>query len=286
MPGRPRLAVLLAVHGAGVGALGLWCWSNGGRFPGFALDLMPVAVLLALALGQACLLGTWAAFSRASSRARLKGQIVGAVCLEVVLTYGSENGEFLFMASIATALVAAVLMAARYGRADVRRVPTESTGSASEGFRWSIRGLMLFTLAVALLIGAARGARESLGPRVPSILVSTVWSLSFVVQALGACWAALGLASPWSRCGALLVCATATGALFAYGFQASDDWKSLSYIMTVNVLQSAVVLGSLLVVRSAGYRLVRPGVLDPEPGGPASNAVPGEALVPEAASTG
>ena len=77
-----------------------------------------------------------------------------------------------------------------------------------------------------------------------------------MVLALAAAWAALGLARPWLRAACVLLCAIAFGALFAYGIGEDRRWEEITYFVTITAGQSALVLGSLLALRGAGYRLV------------------------------
>jgi hypothetical protein len=53
----------------------------------------------------------------------------------------------------------------------------------------------------------------------------------------------------------VLALASALGVFFSFGI--NEGWDSYVFVIMVMVLQAAIVLGSLLVVRSCGYRLVR-----------------------------
>jgi acid phosphatase family membrane protein YuiD len=53
----------------------------------------------------------------------------------------------------------------------------------------------------------------------------------------------------------VLALASALGVFFSIGI--NEGWDSYVFVIMVMVLQAAIVLGSLLVVRSCGYRLVR-----------------------------
>jgi hypothetical protein len=251
-----RLALLVVVHLAGGALLGGYGILRGGRLPGLAWEHLPVAALLALTFGQACLLGFWAAFSAASGWLRLGGLVAGAVYLEVLTAAGSNDDDFLFMASIAAGVIATVLLTTRLRWAELRRVEAAGPRPDAEGLRFSIRGLMLFTLGVALLMGGARGTRQAFGHLGPGLFVTAVWSLSLVVLALAACWATLGPGRPWARVAAVSLGAVASGALFAYGIGEDRSWESLGYFVIITAGQSALVLASLLVVRSAGLRLL------------------------------
>lgn len=255
-----RLGLLALAHLASGVLLGGYCAAVGGRLPGFALPLAPLVTLLALALGQACLLGFWAALSRGPRWLRLGGLAAGAVYLEALVSYGLREDDLRLVATISVATIsvvsAAALLAARRGRAELRRVVPAERVPPREGLRFSIRGLMLTTLIVATLLGGARGVRQAFGHFTPSLFASAVLAVSLVVLALAAGWAALGVARPAGRACAVLACAVAYGGLFAYGVSEDRDWEPIAYFVIVVAGQSAAVLASLLVARSAGYRLV------------------------------
>src|SRR4051812_32815162 len=86
---RPWLLVVALIVG---GLLACGYSAIEGRIP-FVLEYLPVVPHLAINLSQACLLGVWAAFSRAPRWVRLAGLIVGAVALEILLATGYNDGE-------------------------------------------------------------------------------------------------------------------------------------------------------------------------------------------------
>ena len=122
----------------------------------------------------------------------------------------------------------------------------------AEGLRFSIRGLMLFTASVALLSAGARALQDT--PR-RMILLMTVWAMCFVAVGLAALWAALGKLRPLGRGTVVLVLSPLLGAFFAFGAGAAP--QGWAYIILTILLYAALLLGSLLVVRSCGCRLLR-----------------------------
>jgi hypothetical protein len=80
------------------------------------------------------------------------------------------------------------------------------------------------------------------------------WALGFAVASLAAIWATMGLCSPWFRCGGALLLSLAIAATFCWCIDA--EGKDRFYVTTVVVLETVLLLASLLVVRSSGYRLV------------------------------
>jgi hypothetical protein len=87
------------------------------------------------------------------------------------------------------------------------------------------------------------------------ILLMTVWAMCFVALGLAALWAALGKVRPLGRGTVVLVLSPLLGAFFAFGAGAPP--QGWAYIILTMLLYAALLLGSLLVVRSCGYRLVR-----------------------------
>jgi hypothetical protein len=112
---------------------------------------------------------------------------------------------------------------------------------------------MLFTLVIALLLAWGRGLVTLAGRR-PQVL-SAIWSLCFMVVGLAAVWASLGRARSLRRSLVVLAFSVSLGAVFSY--RVCHGWESYFYVNSIAVLQAAIVLGSLLVVRTCGYRLAR-----------------------------
>ena len=254
-----RLRLLVGAHVLG-GLLACGYSAVEGRIP-FVLEYLPVVPHLAINLGQACLLGSWAAFSGASWWKRLAGLILGAVSLEILLAAGGGSAEFSGMAALVSVGVAGALLAARRRGARLLRIPKPPDPPASPGLRFTIRSLMLGTLVIALLIAGAKSLQETLGGG-PMPFVIATWSLCFVAVGLAAVWAALGLARPLQRSLVVLALALSLGVLFSFGI--NEGWDTYFYIVTIMVLQAVIVLGSLLVVRSCGYRLVSQPLSHPD----------------------
>jgi hypothetical protein len=112
---------------------------------------------------------------------------------------------------------------------------------------------MILTLVLAVLFAGAKGMREM----EPTFRIrAVVFGLLNVVLGLAAAWAALGLAPPIKRLlGVLLLCPTFE-TLFWYGM-GSPGWDTYWNINVCMLLQVAITFGSLLVVRSCGFRIVQ-----------------------------
>jgi hypothetical protein len=130
--------------------------------------------------------------------------------------------------------------------------PRQIARAETEGLRFTIRDLMLFIAAVALPSAVTRGLH---GSRLALLLLTAVWAMCFIALGLAALWAALGSARPRPRGMAVLLLSLVLGAPFALAAHAHQAGRF--YIESTMLLYSALLLGSLRVVRSCGYRFVR-----------------------------
>jgi hypothetical protein len=221
--------------------------------PPFGLRDLPIVPLLASALCQAVLLVLWATSSGASPWGRLAGLVAGAAYLEGLIAV-RVGREFMGLSAFTIAATTAALLVAR--ALGVRLAHRDGPGlgdrAAGGGLRFSIRSLMVLTAAVAVLTAGARALNDT---PVRFFLLTAVWAACFVAVGLVALRAALGDGRPDRRAVALVILSPALGAFFAVAAQAHHaGWV---YIILVMLLHSAMLLGSLLVVRSCGYRLAR-----------------------------
>jgi hypothetical protein len=221
--------------------------------PPFGLRHVLLVPLLASALCQAVLISLWGSSPGVSAGGRMAGLVAGAAYLEALFP-GDSRREFLGMSTITIVVSTAALLVVRAMgvRLTRRGDPGRPARAEAEGLRFSIRGLMLLTAAVAVLSAGARILRESYQRL---LLLSAVWTLCFVTVGLVALWAALGDARPLRRCPVVLALSPVLGALFAYAADAHPAGRV--YITLTMLLHPALLLGSLLVVRSCGYRLGR-----------------------------
>jgi hypothetical protein len=221
-------------------------------FPPSHLDRILVVPFLASVLCQAVLLSLWGATSGVSLWARMTGLVAGAVYLEA-LFHGDLRQELFGISTISIAVTTAIGFCGRaLGVRVVRQDdPGRPSQAESEGLRFSIRGLMIFTAAVALLSAGARTLQDS--PK-HMILLTAIWAMCFVAVGLASLWATLGNVRPRGRVLVVLVLSPVLGAFFA--FAADAQGAGWAYIILTMLLYAALLLGSLLVARSCGYRLV------------------------------
>jgi hypothetical protein len=212
-----------------------------------------IVPLLALALCQAFLVALWGTAATAAPWLRFAGLVAGAVYLDALLPPDLRH-ETLGMSTLTIVVTTATLLVVRTRGVRLRRPagPVQPARPEAEGLRFSIRGLMLFTAGVALLSAGARALQES--PR-RMLLLIVVWSLCFVAVGMVGLWAALGNARPLRRGPVVLALSPVLGAFFAYA--AGAHQAGCVYIILIMLLYPAALLGSLLVVRSCGYRLGR-----------------------------
>jgi len=224
--------------------------------PPVGLRHILVVPLFASALCQALLLALWGASSKVSPWGRMAGLVAGAVYLEALFPHALTQ-EFFGTSTIAIAVTTVTLVVVR--ALGVRLTRQDDAGQparvGTDGLRFSIRGLMLFTAAVALLSAAARALQESPNHR---LMLMVVWALCFVTVGLVALWAALGNPRPLWRGPVVFALSPVLGAFFAIATHAHA--AGCVYITLVMLLYPTLLLGSLLIVRSCGYRLVRPAV--------------------------
>jgi hypothetical protein len=119
----------------------------------------------------------------------------------------------------------------------------------TRGFQYSLRILMIIAILVAILLAAAKSYREY---RWESILFGMA-VISLIAMAPALAWAGLGHGSPLPRAAVVALFGACIGSILAF---AADAWY-LNW-PAIGVLYSLGVVGPLLVVRSMGFRLVRP----------------------------
>ncbi len=249
---------ILAAHVVLALGVGWWFYEMGETLPGFVLPHLPIVAFLAVVFGQACVLGFWTAFSGWPLWVRVLGLVLGVVALDLLVTAetGPGNEIFLPIVPVASVVIAAVMGVVKRRRADLVWLPPDARTAAPEPLRFSIGRLMLFTAVVAVPVGLARNAREAFGHVPPNVATTCVWSLGFVVLAVASAWAALGIPQSGWRILAVLLTSAALGGLFAYGVEEDHDWEDIANFVILNLLQTAIVLGTFLALRLMGYRLV------------------------------
>ena len=160
MPGDRRLQILAVAHVA-LGVVTSVLAPVELRTP-FGLGHIPMVPFFALALCQALLLSLWGAASQAKPWMRLAGLVAGAVYLEALVASDLRR-EFLGTSTITIVVTTATLLVVRWLGVRLTRQddPGQSARQEPEGLRFSIRGMMIFTAAVAVLCAGARALEEA-----------------------------------------------------------------------------------------------------------------------------
>ena len=251
MPAKRRLQILAAAHlalGVVTRVLAPVRLPTAGE-----LDHILVVPYIASVLCQALLLSLWGVASQAPLWKRSAGLAAGAVYLEVMVPADLRR-EFQFISTTTIAVVTAALVVVQWFGVRLRRQADLDPPARAEleGLRFSIRGIMIFTAAVALLCAGVRAAESSQNR---TVLLILIWAICFVAVGLISLWAALGNARPARRAPVVFVLSPLLGVFFAFAAHAhSAGWV---YILLIMLLYPMALFGSLLVVRSCGYRLVR-----------------------------
>jgi CDP-diglyceride synthetase len=181
---------------------------------------------------------------------RLAGLVAGTVYLEALVPADLRR-EFLGISTITIIVTTATLLVVRWLGVRFTRQDNPGQSARQEGLPFSIRGLMIFTAVVALICAVAKAMEGSRNP----IVFIPVWALCFVAVGLISLWAMLGNSNPLHRGPVVFVLSPMLGAFFA--FAAGAQQAGWIYILLIMLLYPVGLLGSLLVVRSCGYRLVR-----------------------------
>ena len=247
-----RLLSLVIAHV--VLGIGFCTYSAIDRGIPFVLPYLLVVPAIALVLSQASLLGFWAGLGLNRWYLRTAGLIAGVIYLEIIMAFGAQDDDFFFLATFSTLATAGILLVARYWQSELVLVAEKACQDQQEGLHFSIRGLMTFTFLIAVAMTGIRLYKEHFGSG-PGIAAIALWSIGVVTLGLAAVWAALGLARPQLRCLFVLTLSVVIGALLPYAIE--NRWETYVYLISITFFQILIFIGSLLVVRSCGFRLVR-----------------------------
>ena len=222
MPGDSRLQILAVAHVA-LGVVTSVLAPVELRTP-FGLEHIPIVPFFASALCQALLLSLWGAVSQAKPWMRLAGLVAGAVYLEALVPSDLRR-EFLGISTITIVVTTATLLVVRWLGVRLTRQddPDQSARQEPEGLRFSIRGLMIFTAAVAVICA---GARALEGARSPFLFIP-VWAVCFVAVGLVSLWAVLGDAHPLRRGPVVFVLSPDTRGLLRLRRKCPPGWVDL-----------------------------------------------------------
>jgi hypothetical protein len=166
------------------------------------------------------------------------------------------------LVALPTWLILLPLSILRHSRRHLNVVQCHGDFARDEGMQFTIRQLFLATTVVAIMLGLGRGIqglddRSVLGMFIGLAIVCP-W---IVIVELAILWGSLGIGRPWPRLLVVLPTAFVVGAIPMFslksGFIVIVIWSCIIGF------QAVITAGSLLVIRSCGYRLVRGAAIEP-----------------------
>jgi hypothetical protein len=271
LPRAPRLRRLVAVHLAlAVVPAGVYL------VPPNPWGLLVVHAIISVPVAQLMLLGFWVVMGTATVRHRLlstwSAVAYGACWLVVApllspyhrapsiasLLAGLVIGLAWALSGLAFCSVGVFLLIQRRGT-ELRRVSDRETPPAR--LQYSVVHVLLITSVVAVLLGLARGARAT-GRETPwnQIAGLAMMCLVLVVNLACATWAVLAAGRIRLRISLVLLFTIFLGIALPLSFHHGELvgwwWVLLSEALAI-VLPTLIVIASMLVVRSCGYRLIR-----------------------------
>ena len=221
-------------------------------------------------LGQIGLLSFWLAMGTSPLKRRLLGVVFATAYLSAVNVVWPLTGEnrssawvqwFLLLVVVCQVLLwffAAGLFVVRKWVSRVEHAP-DTAMLPSATLQFTVFQLFLLTSVIAVLFGLHRGVGETNSMSgiiswLPLALMFVVW----LVNLLCALWASLGNGTPWVRVPLVLVTATVLGGFFVTQEETGLQFGWLFYISPIllTLVPTTVVVASLLVVRSCGFRLL------------------------------
>lgn len=208
------------------------------------------ALFVSLLFCQTSLLGFWSALGASPWWWRLLGLVLGTMYLTALLQMAvPEQPPIHVMVLLAVLGVVGPLLLIRRWKGRLLHVSEAAAAGAGDALQFSIRQLLLATLAVAVLLAAGK----YLGPR-----LNNLWLISLVATA----FAGVGLAGAWAMlcggwrlpraCLVVLLGGLAGGGLGLLIEGTPGDL--LAFWVATMAMNAIWYLGSLAVVRRAGYR--------------------------------
>lgn len=284
--GRRRIRWLVAAHLAAIAAV---------QAAQPAWSAMRVDVAVSLELAQFTLLAIWFALGKGGWKARL---LKNLACVAIVaaanespavISSASHNADFfriLLVQGMMTATVwipaaGGVAVARRWGpRFElVERVPESIDAS---GTQFSIRSLLLVTLVIALVVVVVVTLKYAyVDPQRARAGLAVFYILAALVVINCGCCGVLAVADVWAGLGVSnlpfrITAAVLVGIVLQMLLFMAFTWKwelgTFAVQAALGVLDQGVVIGSLLVVRSCGYRVISRAARSPEHAQPAGIA--------------
>ena len=259
-----RIWLLAALHFSAGLLCCLACLLHDGSYPQFAAELAYMVLIgshmlligIAVAIGQAPL---WRKMLLGLGGLGYLSAI--AYCGSLSQAYWPTAGELLPIFGVLgfpiLAIVAGMALVQRWTGVRITRLDL-ALEECAVPFRFSIRQLVLGMLGFGLVLSALRWLRTD--PIVEGafvVLLAVVLGASALIIVWLLVWAVLGRSNPW-RSLVLVLFATATVGLIPPSMQ--RDAPPFRYVVWPSLFLAigVIVAGSLLVLRSAGFRLAGP----------------------------
>lgn len=253
-----RVRWLIGVHfllGCGSGAVAL-------AWPGFDWPLLVQVGYLALVVSEAMLLGMWIGFSGQPWLVRAGGGLVGAAWLYLLafapfplksLAEAIQLSGFMLPIPFVVALAALGL---RWWLTALRRADEWPAPAPGKDWQFTLGSLIGFMLAVSMLLALGKFLhnfdRGSALVFVGVVCLIAVLAIGLLV------WACLGIGRPAVRVPVATTGMFAIGMLVPYYTADIELWRYLIWAGLMFAI-SVLMIGTLLVLRSCGYRLVPVG---------------------------
>ncbi|HET6883414.1 MAG TPA: hypothetical protein VFI31_24905 [Pirellulales bacterium] len=235
-------------------------------------DLVQLTQLALLypSLGQMMLLGLWAGLGGSRMSVRFIGTILGCTYLAIWPTIGppwSAPGTWadwlrhyrqaFFFIGMVVGILAAVFLIIRRWFCQLRLLPADNGQPPPGRVQYSIQNVMLAMTLVAVVLGLAGNAGPSANSGWQALATAALILVTFCIDALFAVWATLGVGRIRWRILLVFLVAALLGLVLSVksGHHREVWWLMPTWILTW-LLPMVVVVASLLVIRSCGYRLV------------------------------
>ena len=226
-------------------------------------------------LAQLMLLSFWAGMGTSKPVHRRLGTLFGVVYVGIWPVVGAFLSPYAQAPSIASIvldlsskgimvmLFAGVFLLFRRAGTELRRVADPAEADAAGRFQYSILHLLLIISVAAVVLGLVQSVR---GPDQPPtsawriVAVAALVLVSMLFNLFCAAWAVLSPGRTGLRVSLVLLISTFLGIALSLATKMDQGprWLFVAQIL-VFVVPTVIVVVSLFVVRSCGYRLVRKG---------------------------
>jgi hypothetical protein len=236
--------------------------ANAARFGHVGPDAASVLIFRAFLLAEAALLGLWSGLGRCPWPIRVC--TVVPILLVLWGTALAEQGGLTARDAVALGLLiglrcaagSLVVSALQFGmaRLSLRRV---SDVPSRKGFQFSLSQILIAmaVVAVALTVGKVTRDMGGAGTWMRILAMLLVITPCNALIDLATLWGALGTGHPLLRLSAVVPLAFAVGLASAFGITSHVDWQQFLLWSRLTGTTAIIIAATLLVVRSAGWRL-------------------------------